>query len=53
MSSSKEFLPYIFEQMEGLGSVWLRKMFGEYMIYLNDESVVQAEEVAPLLQKRK
>jgi len=40
MSSSKEFSIYICEQLEGLGNVRFRKMFGEYMIYLNDKPVV-------------
>lgn len=40
MSSSKEFSLYICEQLEGIGNVRSRKMFGEYMIYLNDKPVV-------------
>ena len=40
MSSSKDFSLYICEQLEGLGNIRSRKMFGEYMIYLNDKPVV-------------
>ena len=40
MASSPDFVNYICEQLEGLGTVRSRKMFGEYMVYLNDKPVV-------------
>ena len=40
MASSPDFVGYICEQLEGLGAVRSRKMFGEYMVYLNDKAVV-------------
>lgn len=40
MASSPEFVNYICEQLEGLGAVRSRKMFGEYMVYLNDKPVI-------------
>ena len=40
MSSSNAFLIYICEQLEGLGNIRSRKMFGEYMIYVNEKPVV-------------
>lgn len=40
MASSPDFVNYICEQLEGLGAVRSRKMFGEYMVYLNDKPVV-------------
>ena len=40
MASSPEFVNYICEQLDGLGAVRFRKMFGEYMVYLNDKPVV-------------
>lgn len=40
MSSSPEFAAYICEQLEGVGAVRSRKMFGEYMIYVNDKPVI-------------
>ena len=39
MASSPELIHYLCEQLEGLGAVRSRKMFGEYMIYLNDKPV--------------
>lgn len=40
MASSPDFVHYICEQLEGLGAVRARKMFGEYMVYLNDKPVI-------------
>lgn len=40
MASSPDFVNYICEQLEGLGAVRFRKMFGEYMVYLNDKPVI-------------
>lgn len=40
MASSPDFVHYICEQLEGLGAVRSRKMFGEYMVYLNDKPVI-------------
>lgn len=40
MASSPEFVNYICEQIDDLGAVRSRKMFGEYMVYLNDKPVV-------------
>ena len=40
MASSPDFVGYICEQLEGLGAVRSRKMFGEYMVYLNDKPVI-------------
>ena len=40
MASNPDFVNYICEQLEGLGAVRSRKMFGEYMVYLNDKPVL-------------
>lgn len=40
MASSPDFVNYICEQLEGTGAVRFRKMFGEYMVYLNDKPVL-------------
>ena len=40
MASNPDFVNYICEQLEGLGTVRARKMFGEYMVYLNEKPVV-------------
>ena len=35
MATSGEYAEYVCEQLYGLGTVRLRKMFGEYLLYLN------------------
>jgi len=40
MGSTADFTAYICDQLEGVGAVRSRKMFGEYMIYVNDKPVV-------------
>ncbi|MBE6955910.1 MAG: hypothetical protein E7450_00440 [Ruminococcaceae bacterium] len=40
MASSLEFAEYICEQLDGVGAVRHRKMFGEYMVYVNDKPVI-------------
>ena len=40
MASDPGFVNYICEQLEGLGAVRARKMFGEYMLYLNDRPIL-------------
>ena len=39
MASSLEFVDYICEQLRGTGALRSKKMFGEYMVYLNDKPV--------------
>ena len=40
MSSSLDFVNYVCEQLEGVGAIRSRKMFGEYMVYVNDKPVL-------------
>lgn len=40
MGSTDDFTAYICDQLEGVGAIRSRKMFGEYMIYVNDKPVV-------------
>jgi TfoX/Sxy family transcriptional regulator of competence genes len=37
MASSLEFVQYVCEQLAGAGEVRYRKMFGEFMVYVNDK----------------
>ena len=37
MASSKEYLDYILEQLDGLGDVTYRAMMGEYVLYYRDK----------------
>lgn len=40
MSSTKEYVEYVCQQIEGSGAIRYRKMFGEYMVYVNDKPVL-------------
>jgi Regulator of competence-specific genes len=39
MASDAGFIQYICEQIEGIGTITSRKMFGEYMVYLNAKPI--------------
>ena len=40
MSTTKEYIDFVCEQIERYGEVRSRKMFGEYMAYLNEKPVL-------------
>lgn len=40
MASNIEFIEFISSQLEGLGYVRYRKMFGDYMIYLDEKPII-------------
>ena len=40
MATTTEHLEFVLEQLPPLGSIRRRKMFGEYMIYLNDKPIL-------------
>lgn len=40
MASTENFILYICDQISGAGSIRYRKMFGEYMVYVDDKPVL-------------
>ncbi len=40
MATSVSFINYVCEQLDGIGTISYKKMFGEYMVYLNEKPVV-------------
>ena len=40
MATTVDFIEYVCEQIRGTGNVRYRKMFGEYMVYVNDKPVL-------------
>jgi len=40
MATSLDFIEYVTAQAEGCGSIRYKKMFGEYMVYVNDKPVL-------------
>ena len=40
MATSIEYIEFVCEQMQAFGDVRYRKMFGEYMAYLNEKPIL-------------
>lgn len=40
MATTRDFIEYVCEQIRGIGAVRYRKMFGEYMVYVNDKPIL-------------
>lgn len=40
MATTVDFIEYVCEQISGTGSVRYKKMFGEYMVYVNDKPIL-------------
>lgn len=40
MATSLNFVEYVCEQFHDVGEIRYRKMFGEYMVYVNDKPII-------------
>lgn len=40
MATSIDFIQYVYDQIADYGNVSYRKMFGEYMVYVNDKPLL-------------
>ena len=40
MATTPEYNEFVCERLEPFGAVRSRKMFGEYMVYLNDKPII-------------
>ena len=40
MATSKEYIEFVCEQLEGIENVTYKKMFGEYMVYVNAKPIL-------------
>jgi TfoX/Sxy family transcriptional regulator of competence genes len=40
MATSPDFIEFVCDQIAGVGEIRSRKMFGEYMIYVNDKPIL-------------
>ena len=40
MATDKEYIEYILERIYGAGDIRYRKMFGEYMVYVNNKPLL-------------
>ncbi len=44
MASSVEYIEFVCEQIASVGDIRYKKMFGEYMVYVNDKPVKYNDE---------
>ena len=40
MATTNEYIEYVCEQIKGVGEIRYKKMFGEYMVYVNEKPVI-------------
>lgn len=40
MATTLSFINYVCEQLNGIGNIQYKKMFGEYMVYVNDKPII-------------
>ena len=40
MATDIDFVNYLIDQLKGIGAVMSKKMFGEYMVYVNQKPVI-------------
>lgn len=60
MATTRDYIEYVCEQISDIGDVRYRKMFGEYMVYVNDKPIIivcdnvayvkEKEEISDLMQ---
>jgi TfoX/Sxy family transcriptional regulator of competence genes len=40
MASTTDFMVYVCDQIAGVGEIFTKKMFGEYLVYVNEKPVL-------------
>jgi TfoX/Sxy family transcriptional regulator of competence genes len=40
MATTADFIEYVCEQIGGVGTIRYKKMFGEYMVYVNEKPIL-------------
>lgn len=40
MATTQEYIEYVCEQLNGIGEIRYKKMFGEYMVYVNNKPIL-------------
>jgi hypothetical protein len=40
MATTRDFIEYVYEQAQDTGAVRYKKMFGEYMVYIDDKPIL-------------
>ncbi|MCI8273197.1 MAG: transcriptional regulator [Clostridia bacterium] len=51
MATTNEYIEYVCEQIKGIGEIRYKKMFGEFMVYVNDKPVIIVCNNVPFVKK--
>lgn len=51
MATTKEYIEYVCEQIKGIGEIRYKKMFGEFMVYVNDKPVIIVCDNVPFVKE--
>lgn len=51
MASTADFIEFVLDQIRDIGDVRYRKMFGEYMVYINDKPIILVCEDTVFIKK--
>ena len=51
MATTNEYIEYVCEQIKGIGEIRYKKMFGEFMVYINDKPVIIVCNNVPFVKK--
>lgn len=51
MATTNEYIEYVCEQIKGVGEIRYKKMFGEFMVYVNDKAVIIVCDNVPFVKK--
>ena len=51
MATTNEYIEYVCEQIKGTGDIRYKKMFGEFMVYVNDKPVIIVCDNVPFVKQ--
>lgn len=51
MATTNEYIKYVCEQIKGVGEIRYKKMFGEFMVYVNDKPIIIVCDNIPFVKK--
>lgn len=51
MASAPDYIDYLCDQLSGMGEIRSRKMFGDYMIYVDDKPLVLVCDNVPYIKE--
>ena len=51
MATTNEYIEYVCEQIKDVGEIRYKKMFGEFMVYVNDKPVIIVCDNVPFVKK--